>query len=379
MATITNAGPNRGPTGSVVYPDQSILDPRAATASSISLDAVYSHQLYCPSTMGSMSYRPCRNCGFWVTRRERFCVNCGAFKPHLSRGPHRAFWLIAWTVFGGLLGGSVFFGRFDQSFTAYGMIGGCLIGLGWGLGLFTEVTAIVLDRRRAPSLETSEVKLVRRLGEIDRLRRRITNLKERLLDTAPFGSRRMFLDMLETADGRIAGYRIGFRVEIAKLELIRWQNRIEPLVAEMEDAGYGEYRRRLDSLIALTDRGHEIAFRWERARLHGHPVGKEVVARMRRSLEFCEKAQTALMAGQLRHLVAELAGTRPHGEPSALIDDALTRVDAFSSRDEVLELATHLEDIQYEYDRFIAATELEQTLQQSPDSDARGTRRLAAD
>ena len=126
-----------------------------------------------------MRYRQCRSCSFWVTRGERFCTNCGVYRPFQSGRGQRSAWLVFTTMLGGVLGGSVFY-RPDSSLLLYGCIAGCATGLAWGLGLFAEVSAILQGRRRSPSLQASELRLAGRLAEILQTKRQVRDLLGRL-------------------------------------------------------------------------------------------------------------------------------------------------------------------------------------------------------
>ena len=170
-----------------------------------------------------MRYRQCRSCSFWVTRGERFCTNCGVHRPYQSGRGQRSAWLVFTTMLGGVLGGSVFY-RPGSSLLVYGCIAGCATGLAWGLGLFAEVSAILQGRRRAPSLQTSELRLAGRLAEILHTKRQVRDLLGRLRAEACTAASGQLLTILRKAEGAVERAVRRYTAELAKLELIRWRN-----------------------------------------------------------------------------------------------------------------------------------------------------------
>ena len=306
-----------------------------------------------------MRYRQCRSCSFWVAPAERFCTNCGTYRPYQSGRAHRSAWLLFTTVLGGVLGGSVFYRSLDNAFLLYGCLAGCVTGLAWGLGLFSEVAAILLDRRRAPSLQSSELQLSGRLAEIERTRRQVQDLRRRLEAEAESGSSSLLSPMLQKADAAVGRTARRYAGELAKLELIRWRNGLEPIVAPLPDgAAYSDYRSRLDAIHAHRERGRHLLRKWRAARLDADDAGREPVAQLRKWLATCDRIVERLIAEQAQHTLGHIATAELVPPPAPHIDRELSRLQAADA-----ELGPdELEQVQYALDRLHAKERLDRDL-----------------
>jgi hypothetical protein len=306
-----------------------------------------------------MRYRQCRSCSFWVAPAERFCTNCGTYRPYQSGRAHRSAWLLFTTVLGGVLGGSVFSRGMDNAFLLYGCLAGCVTGLAWGLGLFSEVAAILLDRRRAPSLQSSELQLTGRLAEIERTRRQVQDLRRRLEAEGESASSVFLSPVLQKADAAVGRAAHRYAGELAKLELIRWRNGLEPIVAALPDgAACTDHHARLDAIHAHRERGRLLLRKWSAARLDAGDGGQEPVAQLRKWLATCDRIVERLIAEQARHTLGHIAAAELVPPPTPHIDRELSRLqttDADLAPDE-------LEQVQYALDRLHAKEQLDRDL-----------------
>ena len=306
-----------------------------------------------------MRYRQCRSCSFWVAPAERFCTNCGTYRPYQSGRAHRSAWLLFTTVLGGVLGGSVFSRSLDNAFLLYGCLAGCVTGLAWGLGLFGEVAAILLDRRRSPSLQSSELQLTGRLAEIQRTRRQVHDLQRRLQAESESATSGFLAPMLQQAEAAVERAATRYAGELAKLELIRWRNGLEPIIGSSPPgAGYHDHRACLDAIHAHRERGRRLLRKWSAAGLGAAKEGRQPVEQLRRWLATCDRIVERLIAEQAQHTlsciaVAELVpATAPH------VDHELSRLQAADA-----ELAPdELEQVQYALDRLHAKEQLDREL-----------------
>ena len=306
-----------------------------------------------------MRYRQCRSCSFWVAPAERFCTNCGTYRPYQSGRAHRSAWLLFTTVLGGVLGGSVFSRSLDNAFLLYGCLAGCVTGLAWGLGLFGEVAAILLDRRRSPSLQSSELQLTGRLAEIQRTRRQVHDLQRRLQAESESATSGFLAPMLQQAEAAVERAATRYAGELAKLELIRWRNGLEPIIGSSPPgAGYHDHRACLDAIHAHRERGRRLLRKWSAAGLGAAKEGRQPVEQLRRWLATCDRIVERLIAEQAQHTlsciaVAELVpATAPH------VEHELSRLQAADA-----ELAPdELEQVQYALDRLHAKEQLDRDL-----------------
>ncbi len=306
-----------------------------------------------------MRYRQCRSCSFWVAPAERFCTNCGTYRPYQSGRAHRSAWLLFTTVLGGVLGGSVFSRSMDNAFLLYGCLAGCVTGLAWGLGLFAEVAAILLDRRRVPSLQSSELQLTGRLAEIERTRRQVQDLRRRLQAEGESSSSPILSPMLQKADAAVARAARRYTGELAKLELIRWRNGLEAVMAPLSaGASYSDHHARLDAILAHRERGRDLLRKWRADRLGSEDTGDEPITQLRKWLATCDRIVERLIAEQAQFTLGRIATAELVPPPAPHIDHELSR---FAAAD--AELAPdELEQVQYALDRLHAKEQLDRDL-----------------
>ena len=306
-----------------------------------------------------MRYRQCRSCSFWVGPADRFCANCGTVRPYQSGRAHRSAWLVFTTVLGGVLGGSVFYRSMDNAFLLYGCIAGCVTGLAWGLGLFGEVAAILLDRRRAPSLQSSELQLTERMAEIQGTRRQLQDLQRRL-GTEPQSAAQAFLaPLLQQADAAVERAARRYAGELAKLELIRWRNGLEPIaLPQSPAASYNEQCARLDAIAAHRERGRRLLRKWSAQRLGADDRGRRPVEQLRRWLAACDRIVERLIAAQAQRTLGRIAAAELVPAPTSAVERELSRLRAAD-----VELAPdELEEVQYALDRLHAKEQLDRDL-----------------
>ena len=303
-----------------------------------------------------MRYRQCRSCSFWVTRGERFCTNCGVHRPYQSGRGQRSAWLVFTTMLGGVLGGSVFY-RPGSSLLVYGCIAGCATGLAWGLGLFAEVSAILQGRRRAPSLQTSELRLAGRLAEILHTKRQVRDLLGRLRAEACTAASGQLLTILRKAEGAVERAVRRYTAELAKLELIRWRNGLEPLLPRPQpDTGPdASQRERLDEIHRHRQRGHRLLAAWRGAGLDTPELGRHTVQQLQRWLDTCDRIMERTIAEQAYATLGSLAAAElvPCADPR--VEAELNRLDAAGGDLEPDEL----EQVQHALDRLQAKEQLD--------------------
>ena len=306
-----------------------------------------------------MRYRQCRSCSFWVTRGERFCTNCGVYRPFQSGRGQRSAWLLFTTMLGGVLGGSVFY-RPDSSLLLYGCVAGCATGLAWGLGLFAEVSAILQGRRRSPSLQSSELRLAGRLAEILQTRRRVRHLLGRLRAEARTSASGQLLSILRHAEGAVERAVRRHTAELAKLELVRWRNGLDPLLApaDPETGAYASPRERLDEIHRQRQRGHRLLAAWRGAGLDSPEFGRDTVRQLQRWLDTCDRIMERAIAEQAHATLNSLAAAElvPCADPQ--VEAELSRLDATGGGLEPDEL----EQVQHALDRLQAKEQLDREL-----------------
>ncbi len=312
------------------------------------------HDVLHPGRPLRAAYRQCRNCRYWVVQPDRYCVNCGASRPFLSGRTHRSLWLLFTTLLGGVLGGSVFYRSFDNVLWLYGCLAGCVTGLGWGLGLFAEVTAILQRGRRTASLQQNELRLLRHFTEIEQALRRLANLRRRLDSEPRHASNQFLVSVVDQADAKLAGAAHRYRCELAKLELVRWRNRLEPL-AKPPPGVEQDQQARLEALAEQRAVGRKLLATWRAAGLEQHEVGRLTAEQLRRWLETCDRLLERLIASQAQRVISGMATVELVPPPMPEVERELRRLrtaESALSPDE-------LEQVQHALDRLQAKESLD--------------------
>ncbi len=304
-----------------------------------------------------MHYRQCRSCSFWVTRAERFCTNCGVYRPYQSGRGQRSAWLVFTTMLGGVLGGSVFY-RPDSSLLLYGCVAGCATGLAWGLGLFAEVSAILQGRRRSPSLQSSELRLAGRMAEILQTGRQVRDLLARLRGETGTEATGQLLTILRKAESAVERAVRRYTAELAKLELIRWRNGLEPLLSPPSGSSFGQTRERLDELHRHRQRGRRLLGTWCAAGLDASESGGCTVRQLQRWLDTCDRIIERTIAEQAHTTLSSIAAAElvPADDPQ--VEAELSRLDAADTELEPDEL----DQVQHALDRLQAKEHLDREL-----------------
>jgi hypothetical protein len=258
-------------------------------------------------------------------------------------------------MLGGVLGGSVFY-RPDSSLLVYGCIAGGATGLAWGMGLFAEVSAILQGRRRSPSLQTSELRLAGRLAEILHTKRQVRELLGRLRAEAGTAASGQLLTILRKTEGTVERAMRRYTAELAKLELIRWRNGLEPLLAQPPpDGPHTNPRERLDEIHRHRERGHRLLAAWCGAGLDTPELGRHTVQQLQRWLDTCDRIMERTIAEQAHATLGSLAAAElvPCADPQ--VEAELNRLDAAGSDLEPDEL----EQVQHALDRLQAKEQLD--------------------
>lgn len=305
-----------------------------------------------------MRFRQCRSCSFWVTRGERFCTNCGVYRPFQSGRGQRSAWLVFTTMLGGALGGSVFYRHPDTSLLLYGCVAGCATGLAWGLGLFAEVSAILQGRRRSPSLQSSELRLAGRLAEILQTRRQVRHLLGRLRNETCTPAGGQLMAVLHKAEGAVQRAVRRYTAELAKLELIRWRNGLDPLLAQPDAGPHTSHRERLDQLHRHREDGHRLLAAWRGAGLDAPELGRDTVRQLERWLDTCDRIMERTIAEHAHATLSSIAAAELVPCPDPQVESELNRIDATAGDLEPDEL----EQVQHALDRLQAKEQLDREL-----------------
>lgn len=284
-------------------------------------------------------YVQCAVCGFWVTQKQPSCPNCGIVEPYdsdkvtvgLKEKPSSAISNLMWSVFFGGVTGLLASGL-------TGLVAWVLRGTGlgqdlaewrasisWGAGLLMTGACFwasiywnqVARRRRrdgfiqiVESLET-KTEMPQHLRDTEeQLTQRIEELKQKGQDTTALEKA---LSTVREAMSVAAQQSLHARLMLHKIFMLRWQNKLEPLIVDQPmNADVAEWQRRLQEVEAIQMEGQKGA-EWlaEQSDLLALPEGVQLQQAWTELLAGCERLKNELLA---RQAIAAAESVKPLDE-----------------------------------------------------------------
>ena len=261
-------------------------------------------------------FRQCGGCDFWIARADGRCVNCGAAAPRLltTRIGETTLYRIALGVYGFVLGGAVgaikgVWGALAGALAGAALgalvgpgdrdslVGGLVLKSSSGLvgmlaGLVFVIAVQWLGFFSVPALAALAVAAVGSTIFIkDRRRSRASS--------SLLGRERALRERLGEIRGCAQADAAPYRNALLEIELLRWQNAVEPLVAGWDAAGAGERARRLHDLAGAGRRGCTLGWEWRRRveEAGGSVEAQALISRLEAQTRACE----VLAAGEATH------------------------------------------------------------------------------
>lgn len=301
---------------------------------------------------GDKRYGRCRSCRFWVTPEERHCANCGLAAPHPSRA-NSARGLAEGFVGGGalLIGMGSLVGFPQETFATLFLFGGCV-----GAPIGCVVDGYLTDqRRKVDCLQSYERTIKLRLREIDGVLGRIETIRGRLGAT-PGPELQRVAEVLHSAEQAYPQHRDRYQLKLLEIDLVRWQNALEPLGHAAEGLTFEQCERRLDDLAVLQERGDALAEQWRGARL-GSAATQVMRVRLDRGLALCEQIRQSLITRQALTVVSGVQVLRTDAalSASATVESGL---DLMTARAELGEFVQGLSALEAEHARLEAELEV---------------------
>ncbi|MFN2480260.1 MAG: hypothetical protein ABR554_02085 [Pyrinomonadaceae bacterium] len=228
-----------------------------------------------------MIFRQCEECDFWVGRADRRCVNCGAAAPRLltARVGETALYRIALGAYGFVLGGAI--GAIKG---AWGALAGALVGATLGALVYpgdrdSIVGGLILNSSSGivgmlgglvfvifvqwlgffsvPALAALAAASVGLIVFVKGRRR--SRASSSLL-----GRERALRDRFGEIRGGARADAEPYRNAQFEIELLRWQNTVEPLVAGWDETDAEGRALRLHDLAGAGRRGLMLGWEWRR-------------------------------------------------------------------------------------------------------------------
>jgi hypothetical protein len=307
-----------------------------------------------PRSAGIMrGYEHCRRCGFALQQHEYRCSDCGAGVVRRRGAQLQRAWLILSGAALGLVAAAAARGLPDSV-----AIGAVLV---WALlSGSAALPILVRQRRRTTSSgghsEQTGRGLRARLIELQTAQQQLQELVQRR-DREPTSAYLSQLDeLLERSHTALEEIARNYRIELARVELIRWRDALGRFVSATAGAGSGfvASQARLDALETLRKRGRQLLTNWQTAGVAAEERGREAMQSMQATLASCDRLITRWITLAAQGVLDRVAAKELEPAADPEVDDALAAQATL-----LTSLAPdELEDVQYLLDRITATTAL---------------------
>lgn len=340
-----------------------------------------------------MTYIECRaqDCIFLVTSQDEYCPNCGISKPQLqvsedyfksvayNPGKHGCFLVITFCVV--LFATEIVLGLFAKDFlrsspysnepnvplliflmgiiTAVIFFGGLKI-LKLSYGVPSDPNA-----RRTPNLQQSKEIIQGRLHEIEKREAQIREVLWRVKKNT--GEQWVTVQKtLESALVTLQNQFARYNIKQLEIELVRWQNKLAPLISNLDRLTYEQNQSRLKAIDVALESGDKMRGKLakQRATLGSTPDMKELSTRLDEVLTSCRKVHDALVG---RQAVLALKGVTPLKDslhPVASPTAGIRELEVFNAQVAITDFSSSFEELEAEYIRVQSEEDLGQQISQ---------------
>jgi hypothetical protein len=239
-------------------------------------------------------------------------------------------------------------------------------GVGVAVGVAVGVSlGILLGADRGQQSQSSKAKSTVSLREIERrIGERLVELRNRerrLAETRAQWERRA-----STAGGRYAGWerihqqilqasdtlarqRDRYHVKLWEVTLIRWQNRLDPLVVDWNRLTHDGCSKRLSVLDQIEEEGERFLLAWTDIDLEEYPDARRCLDRLKASLDACRPLREHLIVKQATLALSGLAPADDAIDP--LLSMPPSTASAFQARASLADVTSAFAALEGEYDR----------------------------
>lgn len=305
------------------------------------------------------TYRQCVGCRYHVTESDSVCPNCGVPEPMssisgmagmFSLGPEMsdATRAMIGAFIGAMLGALLMQG--------VGVAVGVAVGVSLGILLGADRSQQHLASKVIGTVSLREIE--RRIGErLVELR----NRERRLAETRAQWERRASTEtgrdaawerihqqLLQAGDA-LARQRDRYHVKLWEVTLIRWQNKLDPLVVDWSRLTHEGCSKRLAVLDIIEDEGKEFLGAWTGIDLDEYPDARRCLDRLKMSLDACRPLREHLIVKQATLALSGLAPADDAIDP--LLAMPPSTASAFQARASLADVTSAFAALEGEYDR----------------------------
>jgi len=305
------------------------------------------------------TYKQCIGCRYHVNETDRVCPNCGVPEPMSSisgmagmftLGPEMndATRAMIGAFIGAVLGALLMQGVGVAVGVAVGVSLGILLGA--DRGHQTNATKV----KAAVSLREIERRIGERLVELRNRERRLAETRAQWERRATTGTgrdaawERIHQQLLQAGDA-LARQRDRYHIKLWEVTLIRWQNRLDPMVVDWTRLTHEGCSKRLTALDQIEDEGEEFLRAWTDIDLEEYPDARRCLDRLKASLEACQPLREHLIVKQATLALSGLAPADDAIDP--LLAMPPSTASAFQARASLADVTSAFAALEGEYDR----------------------------
>lgn len=307
--------------------------------------------------MSEPTYNVCCTCKYLVTQSDETCPNCGISHPNSALGAISSAFTLgpemndATRAFIGAFIGAVLGALLMQGI---GVAVGVAVGVSLGILLGADrSTANKLTQRSTVSLREIERRVGERLLELRHRERRLNETRTQWERRgAEFGRDDTWSKIqaqLVSASDTLARQRDKYHIKLWEVTLIRWQNRLDPLVVDWNQLTHEECSRRLTRLDKVETEGRNFLTVWSGIDLDDYPDATRCLARLRASLDACDPLRQHLVVTQAAMALQGLEPVEDALDPRLVLPPSTAA--AFQARASLKDVSSAFMVLESEYDR----------------------------
>jgi hypothetical protein len=239
-------------------------------------------------------------------------------------------------------------------------------GVGVAVGVAVGVSLGILlgaDRGQQPvsakakatvSLREIERRIGERLVELRNRERRLAETRaqwERRASTMAGRDAawdRIHQQLMQAGDA-LARQRDRYHVKLWEVTLIRWQNRLDPIVVDWSRLTHEGCSKRLSALDQIEDEGQQFLLAWTDIDLEEYPDARRCLERLTASLDACGPLREHLIVKQATLALSGLAPAEDAIDP--LLAMPPSTASAFQARASLADVTSAFAALEGEYDR----------------------------
>ena len=210
-------------------------------------------------------------------------------------------------------------------------------------------------KRNTEHLRRDEVRIEERIHAFKIRLERIGDVRGNLKNSTRDQTKDSVGNILDNSENLIRQYQMRYRVELLKVELIRWQNKIEAIAYGSDNITYQQVSVRIRELTPIIEEGRGHLERLKEDEAAETREGEDTIANLTASLQNTEDLYDALIAQQAK---LAILGISPIESKERKIGEVDKNLSDISSRAAASRFSSSLTELEAEFDRIQAEEEL---------------------